>query len=137
MKSSTTHEQIRIKHLKQAGKPRRPEERVDPDEIPSLLEMTHHPDPQVRKEAVHGLCPCNLRANNEQVWDRLLAMVTDDDPKVRAQVLHTLADGSAREREQDVVCALERMQQDPDPRLRRRVRQLLAHYRSGGRINIL
>jgi hypothetical protein len=29
------------------------------------------------------------------------------------------------------------MQHDPDVRLRRRVRKILAHYRSGGRINIL
>lgn len=137
MKTRTTHDQIRTKNLRRARKPHAVEERVRADEISPLIELTHHADPGVRKQAVHELCPCSVRANNEQVWDRLLTMVMDEDPKVRGQVLHTLADGSPREREQDVVHALERMQHDPDPRLRRRVRHLLAHYRRGGRINIL
>jgi hypothetical protein len=36
-----------------------------------------------------------------------------------------------------VVAAIERFEQDPDEKLRRRARKLLAHYRRGGRINVL
>jgi hypothetical protein len=111
--------------------------RTWPEEIDFFLEQTHHPDVHARREAVHALCPCAVRADYDQVWDRLIEMVDDEDPKVRADILHTLCDGSPRSREQDVVRALERMQSDPDPKLRRRVRKMLAHYRAGGKINIL
>jgi HEAT repeat protein len=137
MKTATRYEQVRTKNLRKAMQAPRHEERTWPEEIGRLLERTHDADPRVRKRAVHELCPCNVQANHDEVWDRLIEMVTDEDPKVRAQVFHTLADGSPRSREPQVVRALERMQQDPDPSLRRRARKLLAHYRAGGRINIL
>lgn len=137
MPSTATHEQIRRKNIRKAGRMRWPEERTWLDEVDELLEETRDPDPAVRREALHRLCPCTLKANDARAWDRILQMVADEDPKVRAQVLHTLADGSPREREPDVAAAIERMQHDPDPKLRRRVRKLLAHYRAGGRINIL
>jgi hypothetical protein len=111
--------------------------RTWPEEIDDLLAQTHHPDPKVRRTAVHGLCPCAVRADYPEVWDRLIAMVDDEDPKVRADVFHTLCDGSPRSREADVVRTLERMHDDPDPKLRRRVRKLLANYRAGGKVNIL
>lgn len=113
------------------------ERRTWPNEIDGRIEETYHPDPRIRNEAVHALCPCSVRADDERVWDRLIEMVADEDPKVRASVFHTLCDGSPRHREPQVVHALERMQQDPDLKLRRRVRQLLAHYRAGGRLNVL
>lgn len=114
-----------------------PQERTRPEEIGDLLEQTYAPDPQARKGAVHALCPCSLQADNGGVWDRLIEMVADEDAGVRASVFHTLCDGSPRSREQDIVRALERLRHDADPKLRRRVRKLLAHYRAGGRINIL
>ncbi len=111
--------------------------RTWPEEIEERLAQTYSPEVRVRRAAVHALCPCAVQADHEQVWSRLIEMVGDEDPKVRADILHTLCDGSPRSREQDVVRALERMQHDPDPRLRRRVRKGLAHYRAGGRLNIL
>ena len=137
MGTLTVHEQMRSKNARRASRTPGPEGRTWPEEVDEHLALTHDPDPRVRKEAVHALCPCSVRANNDQVWDRLIAMVGDPDAGVRAQVFHTLADGSPRAREQDVVAALDKMQQDPDPKLRRRARKLLAHYRRGGRINIL
>jgi HEAT repeat protein len=137
MKPLTRQEQVRAKNLRKAGHASWHEERTWPEDIDDLIEQTYDADPRVRKQAVHALCPCNVRANDERVWDRLIAMVEDEDAKVRGQVFHTLADGSPRAREQEIVRALERMQHDPDPTLRRRVRKLLAHYRAGGRLNIL
>ncbi len=111
--------------------------RTWPEEIDGLLEQTLNPDPQERRKAVHALCPCNVQTENGLVWDRLIALASDPDVRVRADVLHTLCDGSPRSREAEIVGALERMQHDPDRKLRRRVRQLLAHYRAGGKLNIL
>ncbi len=136
MRPLTAHEQLRCKHARQARQAHHLQDRTWPEDVGELLNLTHHPDARVRKHSVHALCPCSLKASVDRVWDRLLDMVTDD-PKVRARVLHTLADGSPREREQEVVRALESMQHDPDAHLRRRVRQLLAHYRAGGRLNVL
>lgn len=101
------------------------------------LARTYDREAQVRKQAAHHLCPCRLQADYPRVWERLLAMVQDPDRKVRAQVFHSLADGSPRSREPQVVAAIESMRDDPDPSLRRHVRQLLAHYRRGGRLNVL
>ncbi len=111
-------------------------DRTWPEEIDSLLEQALNPDPQERRKAVHALCPCNVQAENGRVWDRLIALATDPDVRVRADAHHTLCDGSPRSREAEIVGALERMQHDPDRKLRRRVRQLLAHYRAGGKLNI-
>ena len=66
-----------------------------------------------------------------------LQLAEDPSAKVRSNVFHLLADGSPRERENDVVAAIEQLQQDPDEKLRRRARKLMAHYRRGGRINVL
>jgi hypothetical protein len=107
------------------------------EDVRQSLEDTWSPDPKVRMQAVHDLCPCRLQADHPRVWTRLLDMVTDGDPKVRSYVLHVLADGSPRHREADVVVALERMQQDDDAGLRRRARKLMAHYRRTGKVNIL
>jgi hypothetical protein len=107
------------------------------DEIAGLLAQSYDPSPEVRRRAVHALCPCSVRANDDRIWKRLLEMAGDEDAKVRGDVFHTLCDGSPRSRQMEVVLALERMQQDPDPKLRRRVRKLLAHYRCTGQINVL
>ena len=86
---------------------------------------------------MQSLCPCHVKRNEPRVWDRILAMVDDPSARVRSNVFHLLADGSPREREAEVVAAIERLRSDPDEKLRRRVRKLLAHYRAGGRINVL
>lgn len=107
------------------------------DEIEGLLVQSYDPSPDVRRRAVHALCPCSVQANDDRVWDRLLEMAGDEDVRVRGDVFHTLCDGSPRSRQAEIVAVLERMQQDPDPKLRRRVRKLLAHYRATGQINVL
>jgi hypothetical protein len=107
------------------------------EDVQARLAQSHDPNPKARKQAVHYLCPCEVKHNVPPVWDRLLAMVDDPDAKVRAQVLHTLCDGSPREREPQVVAAIERMRNDPDEGLRRHVRKLLAQYQRTGKINVL
>ncbi|HEY2105893.1 MAG TPA: hypothetical protein VGH29_08910, partial [Candidatus Binataceae bacterium] len=58
------------------------------------LELTQHPDPKVRRRAVASACSCHIKANQRQIWDRLLAMTQDPDSSVRSYVLHNLVDGS-------------------------------------------
>jgi hypothetical protein len=113
------------------------EQRTSRDEIDALLERTHSPDAAVRAGALWSLCPCHVKRNEPRVWDRILSLVHDPSSKVRGHVFHLLADGSPREREADVVAAIESLQRDPDEKLRRRARKLMAHYRRGGRINVL
>jgi HEAT repeat protein len=108
-----------------------------PDDVMALLALTYDPRPSVRRWAAHRLCPCGLKRNVPQVWDRLLAMASDPDAAVRAQILHTLCDGSPRERQEQVLRAIQGMHDDPHPALRRRARQVLAQYRRTGRINVL
>ncbi len=106
-------------------------------DLDRCLADTWSPDPRTRIRALHELCPCQVKADYPDLWDRVLEMVSDGDAKVRGHVLHLLGDGSPRAREDEVVQAVERLWNDPAPGLRRRARRLLAHYRRTGRINIL
>jgi hypothetical protein len=110
---------------------------LKPQEITTLLERTQLPDPKERARAIHDLCPCEIRVNVQEVWDRVVEMSVDPDLRVRSAVLHTLCDGSPSAREADVVRAVEAMQQDLDVRLRRRARGVMAAYRRTGKINQL
>src|SRR5947208_1018365 len=114
-----------------------PLQRTSRDQIDGLLERTASDDETARAAALRSLCPCHVKRNEPRVWDRILSMVDDASPNVRTHVFHLLADGSPREREPEVVAAIARLQSDPDEKLRRRARKLMAHYRRGGRINVL
>lgn len=106
-------------------------------EFREILDQTRDGDARVRARAVRELCPCQVKVNEAEAWDRILEMCTDPDAKVRSLVFHVLCDGSPREREPEIVMALDEMAHDADPRLRRRVRRLAAHYRHTGRLNVL
>lgn len=111
--------------------------RPDAEDLADILAQTRDADPQVRAFAVHRLCPCGVKKNYPDVWDRLLALAADEDVRVRGHVLHVLCDGSPRERESQVVQAVEAMQTDSDLQLRRHARKVLARYRRTGKINTL
>lgn len=105
--------------------------------IYELLAQTHNPDARVRREALLKLCPCHVRADVADLWDRMLEMQNDADASVRSLVFHALCDGSPSSREAEVVAAVEAMQSDSDRRLRRRARAVMAAYRRTGKINQL
>ena len=109
---------------------------MKPRGIDELLRQSYDPDPTLRKWAVRELCPCELKLNDSDTWDRILEMTSDFNVGVRRNALHALIDGSPREREPEVIGALEGMRDDPDAKLRRHIRKLLARYRRTGRINI-
>lgn len=111
--------------------------RVDPNEVEDLIQLTYDSNPKVRATAVRALCPCHVKADVPMIWDRILDMIHDEDLHVRKTILHALGDGSPRVLEAEVVDALENMQHDSDPKLKRHVRKLLAHYRRTGKVNLL
>ena len=105
--------------------------------LAAILEMSRDPDPKTRVQALERLCPCKLKADRREAWERIIEMTQDENRKVRSHAFHALGDGSPRAREREVVQAIQNMRGDPDPKLRRRVRKLLAHYRRTGNINAL
>lgn len=107
------------------------------DEIGEVLEQTYSDNPKTRAAALRELCPCHLRRNIPEVWERVFELVQDPEPRVRSTVVHLLADGSPRELEARVVAAIEGLTHDPDRKIRRQTRRLVSHYRRTGQINIL
>lgn len=124
-------------HTEPTHRPKYVEEKVDAADVVEFLNLTRDSDPHIRKRALGNLCPCHVKTNHPQVWDRIIEMAGDDDPKVRSAVLHSLCDGSPNERHEEVVAALQNLHNDPDLKLRRRVRKVLAQYRHSGTINVL
>lgn len=108
---------------------------MHPDEIEELLEATRDGNLKIRKSALLKLCPCRVKANNSEIWDRLLSMRSDKDSGVRSIVLHNLCDGSPKNRHEEIVSAVEEFAQDEDRKIRRRARNTLAVYRKTGVIN--
>ena len=69
---------------------------MKPRGIDALLRQSYDPDPALRKWAVRELCPCELKLNDPDAWDRILEMTSDCNVGVRRNALHTLIDGSPR-----------------------------------------
>ena len=105
-------------------------------DVEPLLSQTYDPDPVLRRLALHELCPCNVRYDDDRLWGRMIELTQDSDRSVRAMAFHTITDGCPKEREGEVVAALEAMYQDPDLKIRKTIRRHLAQYRRSGQINI-
>lgn len=97
----------------------------------------NYDDARTRKQALKKLCPCKLKSDIDQVWNRIFEMYTDPDANVRYQVIHSLCDGSPKDREFAVIQTLEQMWNDPDEKIKRAVRRVLTSYRRTGKWNIL
>lgn len=106
-------------------------------EVDELVGLSRDPDPKVRAVALANICPCHVRADFPEAWNRILELAADPDPKVRRTVVHALADGSPRHRQAQVVAALESLRNDPDRSVRRQANFVLGRYRRTGRVNVL
>jgi hypothetical protein len=102
-----------------------------------LLTQSRSADPRQRLAALREFCPCQVRKEVDQLWERVLEMTGDPDDQVRYQVLHTLCDGSPRAREEQVIDALRSMRNDKCDKVRRQVRRALVSYDKTGKWNIL
>lgn len=98
------------------------------------LERTYDPNPQRRKKALKDLCPCHVRADIPQLWERIFECLQDLDGAVRGQALHALGDGSPSHLEQRIVEAL---YNDPHPDVKKKARKMLNSYRRTGKWNVL
>ena len=49
--------------------------------ISEYLQRTYDPDPKKRKKALKDLCPCHVRADIPQLWDRIFELLSDDEGK--------------------------------------------------------
>ena len=63
-------------------------------EIRHLLAASRDPDPEVRRRAVRELCPCQVKRNDPDVWERVFEMTRDPNVRVRRNALHGMIDGS-------------------------------------------
>jgi len=107
------------------------------DPVKEFIEATKSEDPIERKQALRQLCPCKVKADVKEFWDRIIEMAKDPDATVRYQALHNLCDGAPLAREEDVIPALEILHNDSDKYIRRRAHQVLSHYRKTGKWNVM
>jgi len=105
--------------------------------VDAILMKTRDANPNIRRGAIRELCPCEVRANRVDVWDRILELVRDSDPGVRRLAFHAMIDGSPHDRLDEIVVAVEALRNDPHLKLRRQARKFLDHYRRTGQINIV
>lgn len=105
--------------------------------ISEYLQRTHDPDPRKRRAALKDLCPCHVRADIPELWERIFELLADEEGSVRDQALHALGDGSPAHLEERIVEATEALYNDPHPDVRKKARRMLNAYRRTGRWNVL
>ena len=105
--------------------------------VEDYLNLTRNSNPMVRKRALKELCPCHVRADFDQIWERILECTDDPDPLVRDQALHALGDGSPRHLEEKIVEIVQQKYNDKDPRVKKKARKMLNSYRRTGKWNVL
>lgn len=105
--------------------------------VAEAVQRTYDTDPSVRRRALHDLCPCEVRAEFAEAWERALALAADPDARVRKQALHNLCDGSPATYLPRIIDTLETLSQDSEPKIRKTARKVLGHYRRTGKVNIL
>jgi len=111
--------------------------RTPRSEIPEWLKLTRSAKSSERRKALQKLCPCELKSDAPEVWERILQMGEDPDAQVRRWVVHTLCDGSPARYRGEIVSLLEGRYHDPDDKVRKSVRKVLASYRHSGNVNVL
>ena len=107
------------------------------DTIQEHLRRTHDPDPNKRKKALRDLCPCHVRADIPELWERIFEMIKDEEGIVREQALHALGDGSPSRLEHKIIEAVETLHNDPHPGVKKKARRMLNAYRRTGKWNVL
>lgn len=106
-------------------------------DIDVIIDLSKHDHPQVRQRALREMCPCRVKKDLSDFWQRVLEMIDDSAENVRYQVLHTLCDGSPAHLEEDVARCLEVFNHDSSPHIRRQAHRALTAYHRTGKWNIL
>ncbi|KAM9983419.1 hypothetical protein ACTFIY_000140 [Dictyostelium cf. discoideum] len=105
--------------------------------IEQYLSLTYSEDSRTRLATLRTMCPCKVKADIDQFYDRIIEMSKDTDRNIRYQAMHNLCDGSPAWREDAVIQTLESMHNDSDPKIRRRIHNILTHYKHTGKWNII
>ena len=105
--------------------------------VTEYIARTHDPNPIKRKRALKELCPCHVKTDIPEVWERIFEMCDDEDGWVRDQALHSLGDGAPNHLEGRIVQVLEEKYNDPHPEVKRKARKMLNSYRRTGKWNVL
>lgn len=105
--------------------------------IETIIALTKHSNARVRQRALKEMCPCRVKEDLTEFWERVLDMINDEAVNVRYQVLHTLCDGSPGHLEDKVADALDIFNNDADPKIRRQAHKVLSGYRRTGKWNVM
>lgn len=101
------------------------------------LTRTYDANPAKRRKALKELCPCRVRMDIPELWERIFAMLNDEDGSVRDQALHNLGDGSPSHMEERILEATQKMYNDPHDGARKKARRMLNAYKRTGKWNVL
>ena len=107
------------------------------EDIYEIIELTRAPDAQVRLKATQQMCPCRVKDDIPEFWERIFELAMDEDANVRYQVMHNMCDGSPSSYEYKVEECLEIFNRDPDNTIRRKATQVLSHYHRTGKWNVM
>ena len=55
-------------------------------DIDTIIDLTKHDSPLVRKAALREMCPCRVKTDIDDFWVRVMEMTDDPDKNVRQQV---------------------------------------------------
>lgn len=55
--------------------------------IETIISLTKHSSARVRQRALKEMCPCRVKEDLTEFWERVQEMVEDDSPVVRYQVI--------------------------------------------------
>jgi len=108
----------------------------DADSVQQALAASYDTDPLARRLAAKNLCPCHVRSNRAEVWERLIELANDPDPGVRSDALHALTDGAPKPYWPRIATVLNDRRRDDNPKIRRMAKRLLARQRSSGTFNV-
>lgn len=54
--------------------------------IETIISLTKHANARVRQRALKEMCPCRVKEDLTEFWERVLEMIDDEAPNVRFQV---------------------------------------------------
>ena len=107
------------------------------EDMYELIHITRVPDAKVRLEAIKQMCPCHVKGDIPEFWERLFELADDKDIKIRYQVMHNLCDGSPGHYEDKIIECIEKFNRDPDSTIRRKASKIMACYSHTGKWNIM
>lgn len=106
-------------------------------DVNEVIALSRHPDPMVRQRALREMCPCRVKDDLTEFWDRVVEMRDDPAENVRQQVMHTICDGSPNHMEATVAELLEDFNRDRSPQIRRMAHKAMSSYYRTGKWNVL